>query len=63
MKTGWLITMALLLGLLIAGLTNAALVSMLPEQLRGAPIVWLVTTFIVLGALAVVWRIARRSPR
>jgi hypothetical protein len=57
------IAAGLLVGTLLAGLASAALVSLAPPQLRGAPLVWAVTATIVVATTAAAWGLWSRNQR
>jgi hypothetical protein len=57
MGRGLAIAAGLCIGLLMAGLVSAALVTVVRPQLRGVELVWAVTTVTVVATTAAVWRL------
>lgn len=54
MRSVWLMALAFFIGVLLSGLVNAALVSLLPSR-SGAPLIWITAVTIVAGTMAAFW--------
>jgi hypothetical protein len=55
MRVFGVIGLSLTVGVLLAGISNAVLVALLPPSLRGAPTLWATTALIVTVTTAALW--------
>jgi hypothetical protein len=55
MRTALAAAAGVAVGVLLAGITNAALISMVPPQLRTATLLWTTTGVVVIIAAAASW--------
>jgi hypothetical protein len=60
MHTGVLLLAAFVLGVLVAGPISAALVTVLPPDLRLAPVVWASAGLVVAATMAACWALFLR---